>query len=151
MSPFCNVEGYRELYPDDETPDAVLHERLLEATDLISAAMDEGGVDYSDPTESFTYRLKRICRAIVHRAIGESGASDDVDVPFGATELSETSAQFNASVRFANPYGDMFLTQAEREALGIGAGQACVVSPYGSDDAVAVPQSDGEGSQGGDP
>ena len=152
MSPFCNVEGYRELYPDDETPDAVLHERLLEATDLISAAMDDGGVDYSDPTELFTYRLKRICRAIVHRAIGESGASDDdVDVPFGATELSETSAQFNASVQFANPYGDMFLTQAEKDSLGIGGGHSCVMSAYARPDAVAGPRSDGEGSQGGDP
>ena len=130
MDAFCSVEDYRARYPDDETPDAVLAEALLEATDLISAAMDEGGVDYSDPTESFTFRLKRICRAVVRRALGDGGSSDGADVPFGATQLSETSAQFNASVQFANPYGDMFLTQAERDALGIGGGTACVISPY---------------------
>ena len=131
MEPFCTVVQYRNLYPDDETPDAVLLERLLEATDLISAAMDEGGVEYADPTESFTFRLMRICRSVVHRAIGDGGSGDGADVPFGATQLSETSAQFSASVQLANPYGDMFLTQAEREALGIGAARACVVSPYG--------------------
>lgn len=129
MDPFASVAEYRARYPSDETPGDVLFEALLEATDVISAAMDEGGVDYSDPTESFTFRLKRICRTVVHRAIGSSGGGD-ADVPFGATQLSETSAQFNASVQFANPYGDMFLTQAEKDALGIGGGMACVISPY---------------------
>lgn len=130
MTPFCSVGDYRARYPDDETPDDVLAEALLEATDLISAAMDEGGVSYSDPTESFTYRLRRVCRTVTHRAIGGGGGGGDADVPFGATQLSETAAQFNASVQFANPYGDMFLTQAERDALGIGGGRACVMSAY---------------------
>ncbi len=128
MEPFASVADYRARYPDDETPDEVLAEALLEATDLISAAMDEGGVDYSDPSESFTFRLRRICRTVTHRAIG--GGDGGADVPFGATQLTETAAQFNASVQFANPYGDMFLTQAERDALGIGGGQACVMSAY---------------------
>ena len=138
MDAFCSVEDYRARYPDDETPDAVLAEALLEATDLISAAMDEGGVDYSDPSESFTYRLRRICRTVVRRSLGDG--SNEADVPFGATQLSETSAQFNASVQFANPYGDMFLTQQEKDSLGIGGGQACVMSAY------TWPS-----SQGGDP
>lgn len=130
MEPFASVADYRARYPNDETPEDVLYEALLEATDVISGAMDDGGVDYTDPTESFTFRLKRICRAMVRRALGDGGSNDDVDVPFGATQLSETSAQFNASVQFANPYGDMFLTQAEKDALGIGGGMACVMSAY---------------------
>ena len=151
MEPFASVEDYRARYPDDETPDAVLTEALLEATDVISAAMDEGGVDYSDPTKSFTFRLKRICRTVVYRAIGSGGGDGDADVPFGATHLTETSAQFNASVQFANPYGDMFLTKAEKDALGIGGGQACVMSPYGCENTDTNPQPDVETSQGGEP
>lgn len=154
MEPFATVAEYRARYPSDETPDEVLAEALLEATDVISAAMDEGGVDYTDPTESFTFRLKRICRAVVRRALGDGGTSDDdVDVPFGATQLSETSAQFNASVQFANPYGDMFLTQAEREALGIGVGRACVISPYMPPalDAQETDATDPDPDPGGDP
>lgn len=128
MEPFASVADYRARYPDDETTDEVLYEALLEATDLISAAMDEGGVDYTDPTESFTFRLKRICRTVVRRSLGDG--SNEADVPFGATQLKEGAAQFNATVQFANPYGDMFLTQAERDALGIGGGRACVMSAY---------------------
>ena len=129
MEPFATVAEYRARYPDDETPDGTLYEALLEATDVICAAMDEGGVDYSDPTESFTYRLRRVCRTVAHRALGSGSAG--ADIPFGATQLSETATQFNASVRLANPYGDMFLTQAERDALGIGQMRGCVLSPYG--------------------
>jgi hypothetical protein len=138
MDAFCSVEEYRARYPDDETPDSVLAEALLEATDVISSAMDEGGVDYSDPSESFTYRLRRICRTVVRRSLGDG--SNEADVPFGATVLKEGSAQFNASVQFANPYGDMFLTQQEKDSLGIGGGQACVMSAY-----------TWPASQGGDP
>ena len=130
MDAFCTVTQYRARYPNDETPDAVLTEALLEATDVICAAMDDGGVQYTDPSESFTYRLTRVCRTVTHRALGD-GPSSDADVPFGATQLSETAAQFSASVQLANPYGDMFLTAAEKESLGIGATNAVVVSPYG--------------------
>ncbi len=128
MDPFATVEEYRARYPDDETTDSVLLAVLLEATDLISAELDAHDIDYSDPSETFTARLARICKSVTRRAVG---ASSGQDVPFGATQLSETAAQFSASVQLANPYGDLFLTEQERKSLGIGAAKACVVSPYG--------------------
>ena len=132
MEPFCTVTDYRLRYPADETPDEVLNEVLLDATDVMCAAMDEADVAYTDPTEPFTRRLMRICREVVHRAIGE-GTDDDMDVPFGATELSQGADTFNASVKLGNPYGDLYLTQSEKDALGIGRMHACVISPYGQD------------------
>lgn len=128
MEPFASVEDYRRAYPDDGTDDVELRERLLDATDAICAAMDEGGVEYADPSESFTFRLMRICRQVAHRALGGGRGAD---IPFGATELREAADTFSASVTLANPNGDLYLTQAERDALGIGGGTACVVSPYG--------------------
>lgn len=128
MDAFATVEEYRARYPDDDTDDGVLESVLLEATDLISAEMDEHDIDYSDPSESFTYRLMRICRTVAHRAIG---STSNPDVPFGAMEFSETNDFVNAATKFANPYGDLFLTEQERRSLGIGAARACVLSPYG--------------------
>ena len=130
MEPFCTVAQYRLRYPADETPDEVLNEVLLDATDVMCAQMDESDVAYTDTSESFTRRLMRICREVVHRSIGE-GTSDDMDVPFGATELSQAADTFNASVKLGNPYGDLFLTQAEKDALGIGAAHACVIGMFG--------------------
>ena len=128
MDPFCDVAGYRARYPDDETADEVLLECLTEATDLISAELDAYDVEYADPSESFTYRLARVCRTVARRALG--GAQDG-GIPFGATQLSEGAGQFSASVQLANPYGDLFLTEQERRSLGIGGMLGAVLSPYG--------------------
>lgn len=130
MTPFATVEEYRARYPDDTVDDAVLLECLCEASDLVMSELDGHDIDYSDPTEGFSFRLMRVTRTVAHRAIG---STSDADVPFGATKLSEGSGDFTASAELANPYGDLFLTEAERKALGIGAMRACVLSPYGSD------------------
>jgi len=130
MEPFATVEEYRARYPDDATEDAVLLEVLTEATDLICSELDEHDIDYSDPAEPFTYRLKRVCRTVARRSLG-SGQDAGGEVPFGASEFAQTAGQINASVTFANPYGDLFLTEQERRSLGIGAARACVLSPYG--------------------
>lgn len=130
MEPFATIEQYRSRYRDDETPDEVLYECLTDATDVIAAELDEHDISYDDPTESFTGRLMRVCRTVAHRALGVAGGSSESDIPFGATQVSEMAQQFQASVSFGNPYGDVFLTEAERRRLGIGAARACVVSPY---------------------
>lgn len=127
MIPFATVEDYVRRYGPVEDIDA-LYECLVDATDLICSEMDEGGVDYVGQSESFSSRLNRVCRQVAHRAMGEK---DDSDIPFGARQFSETASAFTASVSLANPYGDLFLTEAERRSLGIGNGRAVVFSPYG--------------------
>jgi hypothetical protein len=129
MEPFASVEDYRRAYPSDETEDGVLHEVLMEATDVMCAAMDSSDIEYMDPCEPFTFRLMRICRTVAHRAIGSGSAASDM--PYGAQKHSWTEDVYTESVELANPYGDLFLTQAEKDALGIGVARACVVSPYG--------------------
>lgn len=126
MEPFASEDDYINRYGEVDDL-AVLYETLMDATDLICAEMDEGGVDYTDPTESFTHRLMRVCRNVAHRALG---SGDEGDIPFGARQFSETASSFTASVSLANPYGDLFLTEAERRSLGIGAQRAQVLSPY---------------------
>lgn len=130
MEAFASVEDYRRLYAEDTTDDTVLAEYLLNATDVMCAAMDEGGVEYTDTTESFTFRLMRVCRDVVHRAIGVA-SGNLADVPFGATELSQAADTFSSGVKFSNPMGDMYLTAQERSALGIGESRVAVISPYG--------------------
>jgi hypothetical protein len=99
----------------------------MEATDLIMGELDKHDISYTDPSESFSYRLMRVCRTVVHRALGSTDASD---VPFGATELMQKAGDFSASVNLANPYGDLFLTAQERESLGIGELRVAVLNPY---------------------
>lgn len=132
MTSFCTVEEYRARYPSDETPTEVLEMCLMDATDVICGELDTHDIEYSSPSESFTYRLSRVCRTMAHRALGRGGESggDENDIPFGATQHSWTSDVFTESFQLSNPYGDLFMTQSEKESLGIGEMRACVMSPY---------------------
>jgi hypothetical protein len=133
VEPFASVEDYLRRYPDDDTDGAVILEVLTDATDVICAEMDDAGIDYEEPDETFAGRLRRVCRTMAHRALG---CSDDSEVPFGAEQLSQSADTFSASVRLSNPYGDLFLTEQERRSLGIGSSGAFAFSPYGGwDDA----------------
>ena len=40
----------------------------------------------------------------------------------GVSQYSEGAIGMTASVTYANPHGDLYLTQVERDALGIGGG-----------------------------
>lgn len=131
MTPFASVEDYLARYPDSdaEIEHGVLLACLEDATAVISAELDGCDIDYQDPTESFTVRLRSVCRDMAHRALASGGGSAG-DIPFGATQMSQTNDFATASYQLANPYGDLFMTSSERMRLGIGRQQAVVLNPY---------------------
>lgn len=128
MQPFATVADYRATY-DTDASDERLAAFLARASRRIAVELVTSGIDISSADEVYEGLLSDVAISMTHRAIGDVGLG--ADVPFGATELSETNDFANASVKFANPYGDFFLTSDEREALGLGAGRAVVISPYG--------------------
>ena len=125
---FATVADYRLVYDSDETDERV-GAFLARASRLVASELRSSGIDYSDPDEDFAGTLMDVTVSVAHRALGDGGGG--ADIPFGASQFSETNDFASASVQFANPYGDLFLIEAERRALGIGAGDACVLSPYG--------------------
>lgn len=64
-----------------------------------------------------------VCVAAVRRALG--AAAD------GVTQQSQATGPFSASVTYANPSGDLYLTKAERRVLGCGRTRAASVSVTG--------------------
>lgn len=64
-----------------------------------------------------------VCVSAVRRALG--AAAD------GVTQQSQTTGPFTASVTYANPSGDLYLTRAERRVLGCGRTRAASVSVTG--------------------
>lgn len=128
MEPFVTIEAYRRRYPDDDVADGVLLEVLADATMAIASELDAEGIGYDEPTDEFANRLASVCRNVAHRVIGEG---DESEIPFGASQFSEGAGSYKQTVSMANPYGDVFLTAAERRALGIGSQRGAVFSPYG--------------------
>lgn len=123
MEPFATAEQYEARYGDVDDAD-VLAEILMDATREIAAALEQAGIDYSEPTEEFAARLMQVCRSMANRAVG-----DDTDVPLGATQYSQGAGEYTQSFSISNPFGDLFISKAERKLLGLGRARASFCVP----------------------
>ena len=131
MAAFATTAQYRAKY-DTDLSDAALEVWLADASDIMASEMDKAGVDYSHASETLTARLVRICRDMVHRAVGD-GSQATMAIPFGSTQASMSAGGYSESFTIGNPYGDLYLKAAERRSLGIGTGGFAVAVPsYGN-------------------
>ena len=126
MESFATVGDYREAYPDDENGIERIEAYLARVSRRIIAKLRKSGIDYENADEVYAGLLSDVTIDVAHRAIGNSGSESDV--PFGATQMRHGAGDFTASYQMANPYGDIFLTKDELDALGIGAQRVAVLS-----------------------
>lgn len=127
MEPFADASEYRALY-DTSASDARLGALLGRASRDMASELRAAGISYDDPDEDFAADLSDVACSMVHRALGEDDGQ--CDIPFGASQFSQTGGPYTRSATLSNPYGDLFMTEAERRKLGIGLPRACVASPY---------------------
>lgn len=113
MVPFASVDEYEARYGDADDPEA-LAEILMDATRLIASAFDRAGLDFRDPGEDLAERLMQACRSMAHRAM-----CDDADIPLGTTQFSEGAGSYTQSFTVGNPYGELYVSKAERKLLGL--------------------------------
>lgn len=118
MKPFATSDQYEARYGDVDDADA-LAEVLADATRIIASALDRAGIDRADPSDEFADRLMQACRSMAHRAIG-----DDSEIPAGATQFSEGAGSYTQSFTIGNPYGDLYISKAERRLLGLDGARA---------------------------
>lgn len=131
MTAFATTTQYRAKYSTDLS-DAVLTVWLDDATDIMVAELERAGVDYSHASEAYASRLCRVCRDMVHRAIGDGSASA-MSIPFGATQASMAAGGYSESFTMGNPYGDLYMKAVEKKQLGITSGGFAVAVPsYGN-------------------
>ena len=124
MEPFATVEQYQARYGtgDDE---AVLLEALMDATRELTAELDRAGKVFDPEDAVFADRLMQACRTMVRRAMGQGASS----VPIGANQYSQGAAGFTESYSLANPYGEIYVSKAERRLLGLGGGRIGFAMP----------------------
>lgn len=109
---FATVDDYERRYgivADREK----LAEVLLDASRLIAAECAAGGVDAGAPEKAGV--LLQVCRSVAARAM----QSDAAGVPLGVTQFSQGAAGFSESWSMANPSAEVYMTKAERRALGL--------------------------------
>lgn len=109
--PFATVSEletrWRTLTPSERGTAEAL---LLDASQMVA---DEVG-DVSQVSES---TLRRITAGMVKRAMSGPGGIGIDSTQFG-------SGPFQESVKYSNPMGDLYLTKADRRALGLTGGKA---------------------------
>lgn len=118
MKAFASTEQYEARYGavDDQ---AALEECLLDASREIIAELEADGINWACRGDDYLDRLAQVCRQMAHRAFGSNAASDGI--PFGATQYMQVVGPYTEQFMFKNPYGQVYLEQAERRLLGIGA------------------------------
>lgn len=111
MEPFATYADYAARYDPGDVPEERVTVLLGDASAVISAQLPS-----TADTAALSALLKSVTCAMVSRAVNAGG-----DMA-GISQYSEGAAGMSASMSFANPNGDLYLTSQEREALGIGGG-----------------------------
>lgn len=117
MTPFATAEDYEARFgPVDDK--GRLNALLEDATAYLMSL----GVSADDKDEVKVATLRRVTCAMVHRSM----VAGDYD---GLSNVSQGAGGYTESVAVYNPGGDLYLTKAEREALGIGGCSFGVILP----------------------
>lgn len=120
MEAFADVSDlesrWRDLSADEEARASVL---LGDASAMLAALVV---VDDSDDEQKEL--LKIVCCNMVQRAM----AAVDNDL-YGVTQQSMTAVGFSQQLSYANPSGDMYITKAEKQMLGISTGYITSIQP----------------------
>lgn len=120
MAPFATFLDYQDRYDAGGYDERRISTLLLDASALI-ASYSPSTADTAEMKQSLT----AITCAMVNRAV--SAASGGFA---GVSNYSEGAAGMSASVTFANPSGDLYLTASEKQTLGIGTGRIGICDPW---------------------
>ena len=116
MEPFATLDDYQARYGAVPEADSGRVEALLsDATAmLLSAYLDRYSVEYPEGDHpEFERSAKAVTCAVVSRAF-----NSPMGMP-GATQLSQGAGSYTASVTFANPTAEMWLSRNDRKRLGL--------------------------------
>jgi len=106
---------WRALTADEETRAEALLTDALARIDALAPDADEGIV-------------RQVACSMVIRAM-----SAGADAPLGASSANWSAGSYSGSVSYANPSGDLYMTQQEMRILGIGTGRVASVSLLGGE------------------
>ena len=109
-APFATFDDYAARYDAAEADAERVGVLLDDASAIVAASLPAG----FDPAALAPLLKSTVC-AMVNRAFVASGMA-------GVSNYSEGAAGITASVTYANPSGDLYMTATEKAALGIGGG-----------------------------
>lgn len=112
MADFCTCTQYRGKFPYCDLDDAHLSEWLEDASAAIAAVVREAGVDVADIGTETADTCMRVCRDMVHRAIGDG--SSYMNGMQGSTQFFTSGESYSQTVNMGNGFADLYLRKQER-------------------------------------
>ena len=95
---------------------------IVDACERINAEMAAAGLPAPEPGSARWAACAQVCCAMVARALSADGLE-------GVTTQQQTAGPYSFSLTRQNPMGDLYLTSAERRALGIRRARTSFVPP----------------------
>lgn len=128
-APFAGVEDYEARYGAATDP-ARVAALLDDASAYLRAAYAaDAGAEYEPgASPSFDEGARAVCCAMVARAASVPTGFE------GTSQYTQTAGSYSASLTFANPTCDLYLTKSDRLRLGLGGTTIWSVRPMTSAD-----------------
>ncbi len=115
MTAFCTTGRYRAKYPYCDLDDSHLSEWLEDASGTICDVVREAGVSPTDIGMASTVTCERVCRDMVHRAIGDG--SSYMNGMQGSTQFFTSGESYSQTVNMGNGFADPYLRKQERAEI----------------------------------
>lgn len=125
--PFATVEDFTNRFGQVEDKE-LLEEILMDATRFIATKLERKGIDPDNPDKADLYM--QVCRAVANRCLDRE--SEDA-IPDGIVQMTHTEGPFTKSYTLGNAFGDMYLTKAEKDLLGLSGSRIRFICPGGCD------------------
>lgn len=116
---WATYDDYLLRYPSDASEsENTVKTRLGDVSALITSKLDAAGVDYStledaDGNETaLRHNLRTVTCAVLSRSLRTAAAA-------GISQESQMVGQLQQSYTYANPLGNLYLTNDEKSLLGI--------------------------------
>lgn len=113
MEPFATINDLEKRWKALDESEKERAEVLIDdASAFLLSVLQQSGIEVTgeDPQGQ---NLKTVCCAMVRRMIGVD------EKLYGVTQFTQTAGSFSEMATAANPNGDMYLTSAEKNLLGI--------------------------------
>lgn len=122
MEAFATVDDLALRWPREFTEQEVpiVETALLDASGYIASEMHRYRVPIDPDNEIQAINLKKVTCSVAKRSLMPTLDTGGGGFAAPISKMSEQAGVFSASVTYANPMGDFYLTKAEKESLGIG-------------------------------
>ena len=112
MSAYCSTAQYHAKYIYCDLPDDYLSAWLDDASDIIARLVLEAGADPDDLLDNSEATCRRVCRDMVHRAIGAGSSS--MNGQQGTTQFFTNGGDFSQTVNMGNGFADLYMRKQEK-------------------------------------